>query len=53
MVEFYQAYATYEDMMNLSEDMLKYLAETVLGKMVLNYQGEDIDFGKPFNRLRV
>src|SRR3990167_4681943 len=40
MLEFYQAYADYRDLMNLSEELLRGLAEEVLGKTVITYQGE-------------
>ena len=51
MLEFYQAYADYHDLMDLTEDMLRGLAEHVLGKTVIDYQGDEYDFGKPFTRL--
>ena len=51
MLEFYQAYADYHDLMDLTEDMLRGLAEQVLGQTVINYQGDEYDFGKPFARL--
>lgn len=53
MVEFYQAYADYHDLMDFTEKMLKYLAEKVLGTTTLNYQGHQFDFSKPFARLSV
>jgi lysyl-tRNA synthetase class 2 len=53
MIEFYQAYATYLDLMDLTEDMLRTLAQDVLGTTKLVYQGEDIDFGTPFTRMSV
>ncbi len=53
MLEFYQAYADYRDLMNLSEEMLRGLAQHVLGTTVVNYQGEAYDFGKPFTRMTV
>ena len=53
MVEFYQAYATYEDLMNLTETLLKELAYNVLGTSTVNYAGVALDFGKPFARLTV
>ncbi|XQW84161.1 lysine--tRNA ligase [Thalassotalea piscium] len=61
MIEFYQAYADYHDLMNLTEDMLRTLAEDVMGTSVIrntvkNAEGEVVeekfyDFGKPFERL--
>lgn len=53
MVEFYQAYADYRDLMDLTEDMLRGLAREVCGKEVISYQGEEFDFGKPFARMTV
>ncbi|OOZ37092.1 lysine--tRNA ligase [Solemya velesiana gill symbiont] len=53
MLEFYEAYADYHDLMNLTEDMLRALAMEVLGSTTLNYQGENLDFGKPFARMTV
>jgi lysyl-tRNA synthetase class 2 len=53
MIEFYQAYADYHDLMNLTEEMLRYCAERVLGKTLIDYQGKQFDFGKPFTRMSV
>src|SRR5690554_1725127 len=53
MVEFYQAYADHNDLMDLTEDMLRTLALDVLGTTEVPYQGEVFDFGKPFARLTV
>ncbi|MGB1220484.1 MAG: lysine--tRNA ligase, partial [Alcanivoracaceae bacterium] len=53
MIEFYQAYADYHDLMNLTEDMLRTLAQDVLGSTEVHYQGDTYDFGKPFARLSV
>jgi lysyl-tRNA synthetase class 2 len=53
MLEFYQAYADYQDLMDLTEDMLRTLAQDVLGITAVPYQGEVYDFGKPFARLSV
>ena len=53
MLEFYQAYADYKDLMDLSEDMLRTLAREILGSAILTYQGEQYDFGKPFTRMTV
>jgi lysyl-tRNA synthetase class 2 len=53
MVEFYQAYADYRDLMNLTEEMLRGLAEAVLGTTTVEYQGETYHFGEPFQRMTV
>lgn len=53
MVEFYQAYSDYRDMMDLTEDMLRTVALQVLCKTEVEYQGETFDFGKPFARMTV
>ena len=50
-MELYQAYTDYEGMMELTESMFRYLAETVLGSSKFTYNGIEIDFGKPFARL--
>jgi len=49
MLEFYQAYAEYQDLMDLTEAMLRGIAVEVVGQTVVNYQGEEYDFGKPFD----
>lgn len=51
MLEFYQAYADYLDLMELTERMLRHLSEEVLGKTTLSYQGLEVDFAKPFQRM--
>jgi lysyl-tRNA synthetase, class II len=53
MLEFYWAYADFEDAMNLTEDMLRKLTETVLGSSTVQSQGSTYDFSKPFARLTV
>jgi lysyl-tRNA synthetase class 2 len=53
MVEFYQAYADYKDLMDLTEEMLRTVTHDVLGTTQVHYQGLDIDFGKPFIRMSV
>jgi len=53
MVEFYQAYADFRDLMDLTEAMLRIVAERVLGTWIVNYQGESYDFGQPFVRMTV
>jgi lysyl-tRNA synthetase, class II len=53
MVEFYQAYADYHDLMDFTEDMFRTIAMEVLGTTVIEYQGLQIDFAQPFTRLPV
>jgi lysyl-tRNA synthetase class 2 len=53
MLEFYWAYADYEDAMNLTEDMLRKLTETVLGDTTVQYQQATYDFSQPFQRITV
>lgn len=53
MLEFYWAYADYNDLMNLTERMMRALAEAVLGDTQVPYQGEIYDFARPFARLTV
>lgn len=51
MIEFYQAYATYHDLMDLTEKLFAQVAGNVLGTTVVTYQGDTIDFGKPWQRI--
>lgn len=51
MIEFYQAYADYNDLMDLTEEMLRYLAETVLGNTTLEYGDSTYDLAQPFARI--
>ena len=53
MLEFYEAYADYNDLMDLTEDMLRALAQDILGSTTITYQGEEYDFGSPFTRMSV
>lgn len=53
MLEFYEAYADYHDLMNLTEDMLREVARSVVGTTQIAYQGETYDFEKPFTRMTV
>lgn len=53
MLEFYQAYADYKDLMDLTEDMLRKLANEVLGSTAFEYQGTAFDFAQPFDRISV
>ncbi|MBW2490340.1 MAG: lysine--tRNA ligase [Deltaproteobacteria bacterium] len=51
MLEFYQAYATYEHMMDLTEEMFRYVALEVIGSTTISYQGDVIDLGKKWRRM--
>ena len=53
MLEFYWAYADYDDLMDLTETMFRGLAEHVVGATKFEYQGQSMDFGKPFARITV
>jgi lysyl-tRNA synthetase class 2 len=53
MLEYYWAYADYEDAMDLTEDMLRKLTQTVLGNTSVQYQGSTYDFSQPFTRITV
>lgn len=51
MLEFYQAYATYEDLMELTEEMLRHVALEVTGYALIHYQGNTIDMSGNWNRM--
>ncbi|MFA5531178.1 MAG: lysine--tRNA ligase [Thiohalomonadaceae bacterium] len=53
MMEFYQAYADYRDLMDLTEELLREVAANVLGTTTVKYQGEEYHFGAPFRRMTV
>jgi lysyl-tRNA synthetase, class II len=53
MLEFYQAYACYHDLMDLTEDLFRRIAQEVVGSTSISYQGSSYDFSQPFNRLTV
>ena len=53
MIEFYQAYADYNDFMDLVETLLRLLALQVMQKEKITFNGDTIDFSKPFTRLSV
>ena len=51
LMELYQAYTDYNGMMDLTEEMFRYLAEKVCGSAVISYNGIELDFSKPFKRV--
>ena len=53
MLEFYQAYATYSDLMDLTEEMLSWLTEEVNGSMKVTYQGQVVDLAPPWKRYTI
>lgn len=53
MIEFYQAYANHNDLMDLTESMLRGLTQDLLGSQVIEYQGQQYDFGPAFERISV
>ena len=53
MIEFYQAFCDYKYLMDFSEKLLKHLCETVLGTTQVNYNGNVLDFSKPFARISI
>ncbi|MBR3196272.1 MAG: lysine--tRNA ligase [Clostridia bacterium] len=53
LMELYQAYTDYEGMMDLTENLFRYLAETVCGSAVISYNGTVIDLSKPFARVNM
>jgi len=53
MMEFYQAFATYHDLMDMTEELICHLAETVCGGLKISYGGRDVDLTPPWDRLTV
>lgn len=51
MIEFYEAYADYKDFMALTEAMLPYVAQKVLGTTKVTYQGHEFDLAQPFKKM--
>ena len=51
LMELYQAYTDYHGMMDLTENLYRHVAMDVLGTTVISYNGIEIDFGKPFERI--
>jgi len=53
MMEFYQAYATYEDLIIMTEEMITFAAMEIFNSLSFNYQGTEIDLSRPWQRLTV
>ncbi|MCB1320677.1 MAG: lysine--tRNA ligase, partial [Leptospiraceae bacterium] len=53
MLEFYEAYQDFSYLMDFTEELLRFVAQTVLGTTTLIYQEREIDFSKPFNRITI
>lgn len=51
MLEFYQAYADYNDMMDLTENLIKFVSQESIGKLTTSYRGNNIDLGREWERL--
>jgi len=51
MMELYRAYADYEDMMSLTEEMVSYITQEIHGSMIVTYQGDEIDLTPPWRRV--
>ena len=51
LMELYQAYTDYHGMMDLTENLYRHVAQTVLGKTTIVYNGVEMDLGKPFERI--
>ena len=51
MMEFYCAYAAYEDLMTMTEEMLTFVANEILGSLKFDYQGREIDLTPPWQRI--
>ena len=51
LMELYQAFTDYHGMMDLTEELYRHLAKTVVGSEVISYQGKEIDLSKPFRRI--
>lgn len=51
LMELYQAYTDYHGMMDLTENLYRYVAQEVLGTTTITYNGVEMDLGKPFERI--
>lgn len=53
MLEFYQAYADYQDLMDLTEQLMRMLTQNIFGSQTITYQGQVCDFSKPIPRMTI
>ncbi|MDN8760331.1 amino acid--tRNA ligase-related protein, partial [Staphylococcus aureus] len=53
MIELYEAYADYHDIMDLTESMVRHIAQEVLGSAKVQYNGEEIDLESAWTRLHI
>jgi lysyl-tRNA synthetase, class II len=53
MMEFYQSYSTYEDLMSFTEDLFAFIAKDIFGGLKFNYQNTEIDLTPPWRRISV
>lgn len=53
MIEFYQAYATYEDLMDLIEELVCCVVDNIVGDTLVEYEDKKIDFRKPWKRINI
>jgi lysyl-tRNA synthetase, class II len=53
MIELYQAYATYEDLMDLIEELICFVTENLLGTLEFQYQGTNINMTRPWKRINI
>ncbi len=53
MLEFYQAYATYKDLIEITESLFVYILENLFGTLEIEYQGKRLDFSPPWRRIEM
>jgi len=53
MMELYWAYADYNDIMDITEEMINYVVRKITGSEIITYQGKEIDFSRPWRRVKM